>query len=160
MASDKIDKWVEKNPASWAKIAKNLKQKESFDSFKKKFKMGAKENGKYNAIKHMTNEQINAIYKASGSASTSKTQTTDVKEFGAKAFKPRVIQVKRKGKTYSRKVGSKWGASNNLSLKIAADAKPGSDEYKRYVASIVKATGRSRQAVVKKIQRTRKQNKK
>jgi len=40
--SDKIDKWVEKNPESWAKLATNTKQKETFDSFKKKLKIGAK----------------------------------------------------------------------------------------------------------------------
>ncbi len=154
--SDKIDKWVEKNPESWAKLAKNPKQKESFDSFKKKLKIGAKENGKFNAIKHMTNEQIMQIYNASGSA---RTRRTTIKiEPKQPAFKTKVITVKRKGKTYKRTASPNWEKYTLLGVKIASKAKPRSKQYNQQVNNIMKATGRTRQAVVKKIQRTRKNN--
>lgn len=56
--SDKVDAWVKKEPESWSKLAEKTKQGDSFDSFKKKFLKGARNQGKYNAVKHMTNDQI------------------------------------------------------------------------------------------------------
>jgi hypothetical protein len=156
MVSEKIDKWVQKSPESWSKIAKNPKQKESFDSFKRKLRAGARDQGKFNAIKHMTNEQINTIYQASGLATTTKTKIN----YKEPAFKPKIIIIKRKGKLYKKTNNQKWEKHTELGIKIAARTKPRSKEYRQQVENIVKVTGRTRQAVVKKIQRTRQKNKK
>jgi len=150
--SDKVDAWVKKELESWSKLAENTKQGDSFDSFKKKFLKGARNNGKYSAVKHMTNAQILSIYNASG---LSNTTIKTVKQSTQKAFAPTKIKVKRKGKTYTRTASPRWSANTSLAITIASKAKPGSQEYKQYVKNIVASTGRTRQAVVKKIQRTR-----
>ena len=154
MASEKIDQWVEKKPESWAKLAKNTKKKETFANFKKKFKKGAKENGKYNQIKNMTNAQLKKIYNASGVA----TKISNDKQINLeqKPFKPRKVNVKRKGKEYTRTFQPRWEKNTKLSLKIVSELRPKSKEYNKYVKNLVESTGRSRQAVIKKIQRTRK----
>jgi len=152
LSSDKIDKWVEKNPESWAKLAKTSDKKETFKNFKKKFMKGAKESGKYGQVKHMTDSQLKRIYDASGVAKETKIKI----EPEAKAFKTKRITVKRQGKTYKRTVAPRWEKTTTLSLKLVADLKPRSPEYNRYVANLIVSTGRTRQAVIKKIQRTRK----
>jgi len=105
--SDKIDKWVESDPESWSKLANNLKTKETFTNFKKKFKKGAKANGKHNAIKHMTNAQLKKIYEASGTAIKKGRDGTPIKP-DDKPFKPKRKTVKRKGKTYTRTFSPRW----------------------------------------------------
>ncbi len=152
--SDKIDKWVESDPESWSKLANNLKTKETFTNFKKKFKKGAKANGKHNAIKHMTNAQLKKIYEASGTAIKKGRDGTPIKP-DDKPFKPKRKTVKRKGKTYTRTFSPRWEKNTALALEIVARLKPRSPEYKTYITNIVESTGRSRQAVVKKIFRTR-----
>jgi len=152
--SDKIDKWVESDPESWSKLANNLKTKETFTNFKKKFKKGAKANGKHNAIKHMTNAQLKKIYEASGTAIKKGRDGTPIKP-DDKPFKPKRKTVKRKGKTYTRTFSPRWEKNTALALEIVARLKPRSLEYKTYITNIVESTGRSRQAVVKKIFRTR-----
>jgi len=154
MASEKIDKWVEKNPESWSKLAKNTNKKETFKSFKKKFEKGAKEQGKYNQIKHMTNAQLKKIYEASGTSNANK-DTTKIK-LNEKPFKPKKTTIKRQGKEYQRTVQPRWEKNTQLSLQIVAKLSPRSKEYNTYVKNLVESTGRTRQAVVKKIQRTRK----
>jgi len=72
-----------------------------------------------------------------------------------KEFKIRTIQVKRKGKTYKRTLQPKWKKTIVTSLTFVAKVKPRSKEYSRLVNNLVKTTGRTRQAVVKKIFRTR-----
>jgi len=155
--SDKIDKWVEKNPESWSKLAVNLKRKETFKNFKKKFKKGARENGKDKAIQNMTNAQLKKIYEASGTSTKKENLTkTNLKE---KPFKPKKVQVKRKGKTYTRTFTTRWPIETSLSLKIVSELKPRSKEFNDYVNRISESTGRSKQAVKKKIYRTKvKQN--
>lgn len=154
MGSDKVDKWVEKDPESWSKIANIKNKKITFAKFKKEFKKGAKENGKYNAIKNMTEAQLKKIYLASGNAKTG-AGATPIKP-DEKPFKPKKVTVERKGKTYKRTFAGRWEKSTKLSLTIVAELKPRTPEYNRYVANLVESTGRSRQAVIKKIYRTRK----
>jgi len=156
--SDKVDQWVKKEPESWSKLAEKTSQGDSFDSFKKKFLKGARNQGKYQAVKHMTNEQILSIYNASG-LSNDKPKKPQGIQWSGKAFKPKRVTIKRKGKTYTRTVSPRWEKHTTLAITLAAKSKPRSREYKQYVSSIVKATGRTRQAVVKKIQRTRKTKK-
>jgi len=150
--SDKIDKWVEKNPESWAKLATNTKQKETFDSFKKKLKIGAKANGKYNAIKHMTNEQIKQIYLASGHADTKTRTGLNIKE---PAFKTKQVTVKER-KTYTRTTNGRWEKHTNFAIKIASQTKP---PNKRIQPTSKKHNESNRQNTPssnKKIQRARK----
>jgi uncharacterized protein YihD (DUF1040 family) len=153
MSSPKIDKWVEKNPESWSTLAQNTKKKETFASFKKKFKKGAKEKGKYEQVKHMTDAQLKKIYEASGLAT--KTHLGGKQKTKEKAFKTKKITVKRKGKTYIRTVAPRWEKNTRLALQLVANLKPRSKEYNQYVANLVESTGRTRQAVIKKIYRTR-----
>ena len=153
MSSDKINKWVEKNPESWASLAENTNKKESFDTFKKKLKAGARTQGKFKAIQNMTNAQINTIYQASG-LSTKKTKTKI--DFKEPAFKTKKTIIKRNNKTYSRTITNRWATHTTLGLKLASKLKPRSKQYNQYVENIMASTGRSRQAVIKKIQRTRK----
>jgi hypothetical protein len=68
--------------------------------------------------------------------------------------------VKRRGKEYTRQVPIRWEQTNIKSLEYVANIPIRSKEYQRLVNNIVKTTGRTRQAVVKKIQRTRIKNKK
>lgn len=155
MVSPGIDEWVEKNPESWSKLAKNTKKKETFASFKKKFKKGAKEEGKYNQLKHMTNAQLKKIYEASGTA-PKKTIGGPPTKPDEKPFKPKQITVTRKGKTYQRTAAPHWQKNTKLALEIVSKLKPRTKKYNLYVANLVESTGRSKQAVVKKIYRVRK----
>ena len=154
MSSDKIDKWVEKDPESWSKLANISNKKVNFVKFKKEFKKGARANGKANAIKNMTDAQLKKIYNASG------VNKEKVKFSGGdvdfKPFKPKKVTVTRKGKTYNRTFAGCYEKSTKLSLEIVAGLKPRSPEYNLLVGNLVESTGRSRQAIVKKIQRTRK----
>ena len=153
--SDNIDKWVEKDPKSWSKLAENTNNKDTFDTFKKKLMMGAKKQGKNHAIKHMTNAQIKTIFNASGLTNATK----EIKNTEQPAFSsPKRIQVKRYGKTYIKTKSNNWATYTKMGLIIASKAKPRSKQYNDYVKSIVKSTGRTRQAVIKKIQRTRRNN--
>lgn len=154
MSSDKIDKWVKKNPKSWAKLAELDDKKIDFETFKKRFKKGAENKGKQHALKEMTQHQLYEIYLASGNAIISGSDViTTPKE---KIFKTKTIEIKRNQKTYKRTVTNRWSPYTLLALKIASTKKPRSKEYKEIVQTLVNTTGRTRQAVVKKIQRTRK----
>jgi hypothetical protein len=157
MSSDKIDQWVTKKPESWAKLAENTKKKETFANFKKKFLKGAREQGKEQQVKQMTNSQLRKIYEASGLAKTI-TKDTQIKS-EQKAFKPKRITVKRKGKTYKRTILPRYKQTDTLALNYVAGLKPRSPEYNKYVNNLVESTGRSRQAIVKKIYRVRKAKK-
>lgn len=152
--SDKINKWVEKDPESWSKLANINNKKVTFAKFKKEFKKGAKENGKGNAIKNMTDAQLKKIYNASGVAK--ETKKVDIKDIETKPFKPKKVTVVRKGKTYKRTFAGRYEKSTKLSLEIVAGLKPRTPEYNLLVNNLVESTGRSRQAIVKKIYRTRK----
>lgn len=158
MSSDKIDRWVKRNPESWAKLAELDDKKIDFETFKKKFKKGAEYKGKQHALREMTKQQLYEIYLASGKAITAD-NTETIKSPNEKIFTPRILEVSRNQKTYKRTMPIKWGAHTQLALKIAATKKQRSKEYKEIVQTLVKTTGRTRQAVVKKIQRTRKMNK-
>jgi hypothetical protein len=157
MRSPGIDKWVEKNPKSWSKLAKDLKEKETFTKFKKKLMAGAKEQGKQKQIENMTQAQLLKIYYASGVAIQNnlggKQKTKE------KQKKPKKIKVLRKGKTYTRTITQRYSQDLNLALKITAKQKPRSKEYYKYINILIGTTGRTRQAIIKKVQRIRQQNK-
>jgi hypothetical protein len=154
MTSDKIDEWVDKKPESWSKLAKNLKQKETFTNFKKKLLQGAKEKGKEKQIRLMTQEQLQKIYGASG--------TKPLGGHGGpikipkKPVKPKQRTITRKGKTYVRTFNPRYDQTTKLSFIIVANLKPRTPEYYDYVNKLVETTGRTKQAIIKKIQRTRK----
>jgi len=154
--SDKVDQWVKKEPESWSKLAEKTSQGDSFDSFKKKFLKGARNQGKYSAVKHMTNEQILSIYNASG---LSNTKVTKVKHSTKKAFTPKRVTIKRKGKTYTRTVTPRWEKHTQLALNMAAELPVRSKEYGQAIKNISKATGGTIQATKKKVQRVRKTKK-
>lgn len=153
MSSDKIDKWIKKEPESWAKLA-DLNKKTTFKQFKKKFRQGANQQGKGHILKHMTNQQLKYIHEKSGYAKKTTTKTDYIipKE---KPFKPKTIIVKRKGKTYKKTINPNWKPTDNFALTIAAQTKPRTKQYNEYVKTLTQTTGRSRQAVTKKIWRIR-----
>jgi len=152
MSSPKIDEWVKRDPESWSKLAENTSDKESFSSFKKKFLNGAKANGKFKAIKAMTDGQIMSIFNASGLNNGAKTK---VFSSSKKAFSISVTRVRRNNRVYVRSVTPRWEKHTSLALKIAAGLNPRSKEYRQSVKNIVASTGRTEQAVKKKIQRVR-----
>ena len=154
MASKKIDEWVKKNPESWSKLANNLKNFETFANFKKKFKQGAKNNGKDKQIDNMTNNQLKQIWVASGTApKPNKIKLINPEE---KLFKPKKIKIKRNGKTYEKTVTTRWSKNTQLALQITSKLNPRTKEYNENIQKLVESTGRSKQAVKKKVYRTKK----
>lgn len=152
MGSPGIDSWIAKAPKSWAKLAKKAKKTDSFEQFKTKFFEGAEAENKGYLKQYLTNEQLQHIYEKGfggtitrGGGSPIQTKPTKTK-----------LEVQRNGKTYTRSNTPRW--SNNMSfvLKLAAREKPKSKEYYKYLDILI-AQGRTRQAAVKKIQRTRKE---
>lgn len=154
--SDPIDKWVEKNPESWSKLVSTKKQKLTFNQFKKQFKKGAIQNNKKHVLKHMTNQQLKKIYEASGKATTK----TSITMPDYKPFKPKTKTITRQGKTYTRTIQPRWEKNTLFTLNITAMLKPKSKDYKKNIQLITESTGRTRQAVVKKIQRLRRKQSK
>jgi len=72
-----------------------------------------------------------------------------------KVFKHIKQKVKRQGKTYVRFTPKKWESKTTASLNVIAKYPIRSKKYSEAVTTLVKSSGRSRQAVVKKVQRTR-----
>ena len=152
MSSPGIDSWIAKSPDSWAKLAKDASKKSSFEAFKKKFFAGAEAENKGYLKQYLTNEQLQHIY-TQGFGGT-------ITRGGASPIQPKPtktkLEVQRNGKTYIRSNTPRW--SNNMSfvLKLAAREKPKSKEYNRLIDVLVEQ-GRTRQAAVKKVQRTRRE---
>ena len=152
MSSPGIDRWIAKAPKSWAKLAKKAKKTDSFEQFKTKFFEGAEAENKGYLKQYLTNEQLKHIY-TQGVGGT-------ITRGGASPIQPKPtitkLKVQRNGKTYIRSNTPRW--SNNMSfvLKLAAREKPKSKEYYKYLDILI-AQGRTRQAAVKKIQRTRRE---
>lgn len=152
MSSPGIDEWIARAPESWAKLAKGAKKSNKFEVFKKKFFEGAEAENKGYLKQYLTNEQLQHIYTQGFGG--------EIKHGGASPIQPKPTKTKlvvnRKGKTYTRTNNPRW--SNNLSfvLKLAAREKPKSKEYNRLIDVLVEQ-GRTRQAAVKKVQRTRKE---
>jgi len=154
-------------PEKWAKYfleeydnKKNIKKdgefkKVSFREFKKEFFKGLK-NNKHEHIKFIIQDnQLKKIYNASGLATQN--NLGGKQKIKEQPQKPAKIKVLRKGKTYIRTAPKKWASDSKLILEIVAKKPVHSKEYKNYVANIMESTGRTRQAVIKKIQRTRQQ---
>jgi hypothetical protein len=153
LGSPGIDSWIAKAPKSWAKLAKKAKKTDSFEQFKTKFFEGAEAENKGYLKQYLTNDQLQHIY-TQGVGGTITTSEGTFKPI--EPVKKTKIEVTRKGKTYTRSNTPRW--SNNMSfvLKLAAREKPKSKEYYKYLDILI-AQGRTRQAAVKKIQRTRKE---
>lgn len=154
MSSPGIDSWIAKSPDSWAKLAKDASKKASFEKFKEKFYAGAELQNKGYLKQYLTNEQLRHIY-TQGFGGIIKQG-----EYGATPIQPKPIKTKlevtRKGKAYVRTNTSNWRIESKFVLQLAAKEKPKSKEYYKYLDILI-AQGRTRQAAVKKIQRTRKE---
>jgi len=172
---ERIEERIKEDPELFADPAiKGIKGNIGRTQFKKRWKAKAINSNVGWARNYITDEMLDMIYDNSGkSIKDSKSKPTfeeqDRKKWNKNKLKTtrkdiktikRVIKVKRKGKTYKRTITPRWENKTLFALKITAGFDPRSQQYKKYVAKIVKSTGRSRQAVVKKIQRTRKQLKK
>lgn len=151
MSSPGIDDWVKREPASWAKLAKKGKGKQSFEEFKKKFFEGAESENKGYLRKYLTDEQLKHIFVEGAGG--------EITKGGASPIQPKPIKTKlevtRKGKQYTRSNTQNWRIESKFVLQLAAKSKPKSDEYYKYLDILI-SQGRTRQAAVKKIQRTRK----
>jgi ABC-type phosphate transport system substrate-binding protein len=148
MSSPGIDEWIDRAPESWAKLAEKSTSKISYASWKKKFFEGAEKENKAYLKKYLTEEQLKKIFTEGAGGK--------IKSGGSPPIqKPTTIKVKRNNKEYTRQNTSKWVLQTQYVLKLAAEAKPRSADYKKY-RDILIAQGRTRQAVTKKIQRTRK----
>lgn len=139
-------------------IGKKTSQKISFQTYIKKFNQQLRQNNRAHLIPYMKDKHYQALYNKSKYSKTKIRQTNGSKII-EKIFKIKKIKVKRKGKTYQRTIQPRW-PTNSIALKQASTLKPRSKEYNDYVNSIVESTGRSRQAVIKKIQRIRKSERK
>ena len=157
MGSPGIDKWIEKAPESWAKLAKNASKQNSFQEFITKFYEGAKLENKEYLEKYLTQEQLQHIYEKGLGGTIQKGD--HVIQTPIQPTKTKIIQVTRKGKIYSRTSNPRWSKHLNFVIGLAAKEKPKSQEYERLINVLV-AQGRTRQAAVKKVQRTRKEAKK
>ena len=153
MSSPGIDEWIAKSPESWAKLAKKGGKNITFEQFKKKFFAGAENENKGYLKEYIKEEQLRTIYEQ-GLGGTIKEKTGGSPITPTK--KPRIIQVMRKGKNYSRMTTPRWGLQSKFVLTLAAKSKSKSADYEKYVDILV-AQGRTRQAAIKKIQRTRKE---
>ncbi|OQB40589.1 MAG: hypothetical protein BWY04_01294 [candidate division CPR1 bacterium ADurb.Bin160] len=151
MSSPGIDRWIAKAPESWAKLAKKSSKKQTFEQFKIKFFEGAEKENKSYLKNYLTDDQLEHIYtQGHGGEKIEHPLPTPV------VPPKRKIIVQRKGKTYSKTVSPRWGISSKFVLKLAAKSKIKSKEYYKYLDILI-AQGRTRQAAVKKIQRTRKE---
>ena len=149
MSSPGIDKWIAKAPESWAKLAKTKSKNKNFNQWKEKFLEGAERENKPH-LKDLTDEQLKKIY-TNGYGGTIKTTTTTTT-----ITKPTHVIIKRNAKEYKKSVTPHWSTQTQFVLKLAAQSKPRSKEYNKYV-QILMQQGRTRQATTKKIQRTRRQ---
>jgi hypothetical protein len=149
MSSPGIDEWIKKAPESWAKLAKKGKGKQTFEQFKKKFFEGAEAENKAYLKDYLDDAQLRTIYEQGAGGTVTKSEVV------SKPVKPKVIEVPRAGKTYKRATGGRWSENLGFSLKLAAKAEPKSQEYYDLRNKIMSSTGKSQQAVTKKIQRTR-----
>lgn len=151
MSSPGIDLWIKKAPESWAKLAKNANKKTSYENFKKKFFEGAELENKSYLKKYLDDSQLRNIYEQG--AGGQKQERVQVIE--TKSTRPEKIVVFRKGNTYTRSNSKRWGFETKFVLSLASKEKAGTKKYEELVNTLINM-GRTRQAVVKKIQRTRK----
>ena len=151
MSSPGIDRWVQDAPSSWAKLAKKGAGKLTFEQFKKKFLDGAESENKGYLKKYLDDSQLRHIYE-NGAGGEKRSTGSDVVHVPKKPVR---IEVVRKGKTYSRMTSPRWELKTKFVLSLAAKEKPKSKKYEELVNILIKE-GRTRQAVTKKIQRTRK----
>lgn len=149
MSSPGIDKWIKDAPESWAKLAKGASKKTKFEDFKKKFFAGAEKENKSYLKNYLTDEQLKHIYLNGLNA------TGVITIIHSPPPKTKII-VQRKGKQYERSNVGRWDLKTKFVLHLASKEKPRSKKYYEYVNILVEQ-GRTRQAVVKKIQRTRKE---
>jgi len=152
MSSSGIDEWIARAPESWAKLAKKGKGKQTFEQFKKKFFEGAESENKGYLKKYLTNEQLMHIYTQGAGGESKPVSGGDVIHKPTKTK----LEVTRKGKQYVRSNTGNWRVESKFVLKLAAKEKPKSELYYKYL-DILMSQGRTRQAAVKKIQRTRRE---
>lgn len=149
MSSPGIDRWIAKAPESWAKFAKKARKTDSFEKFKTKFFEGAEAENKGYLKQYLTQDQLKHIYLNGLNA------TGVITIIHSPPPKTKII-VQRKGKQYERSNVGRWDLKTKFVLHLAAKEKPKSQKYYEYVNILIEQ-GRTRQAVVKKIQRTRKE---
>jgi hypothetical protein len=99
--------------------------------------------------KQLTDAQLRDIYERGAGGTITKGGGSPIKP-----TKPTVIKVERKGKTYTRNTAPRWGLQSKYVLQLASKEKPRSKEYYKYLDILI-GQGRTRQASIKKIQRTR-----
>ena len=147
---------------NWLKFMDNLSdEKMSFNQFVKKFNAEIRLENKDHILPYMKDKYYKQLYEKSGFAKSGQTYTNkDIKNIAKKSRKPKIITVKRKGKSYKRTAPKRWDPSTKISLSYAAGLKSKSKEYYEIVGNIVSSTDRTEQAVKKKIQRTRQKQEK
>jgi len=152
MSSSGIEEWVKKSPVSWAKFVKSKSKNMTFEQFKKKFFEGAEAENKAYLKDYINDAQLRTIFEQGAGGTILKGGATPTKP-----VKPSKIEVQRNGKTYVRNAAPRWGLQSKFVLQLASKEKPRSKEYYKYLDILI-SQGRTRQASIKKIQRTRKGN--
>jgi hypothetical protein len=156
MSSPGIDKWITKNPDWWIEQVEKSTDKQTIkkQDFKKLLKSSLTKINKEHLLKHISKQNIENLYQKS--KFNKQKPKGGIDKIIEKEKKPKKIKVTRKGKTYQKLVAPRWNVQKyKISLELTAKLKPRSKEYNEFVQNIVESTGRTRQAVVKKIQRTR-----
>jgi hypothetical protein len=118
---------------------------------KKKFFEGAEAENKGYLKQYLNQEQLMHIY-TQGAGGVEKIYADPVP---VKPVKTK-LEVTRKGKQYTRSNTGNWRVESKFVLKLAAKEKPKSELYYKYLDILI-SQGRTRQAAVKKIQRTRRE---
>jgi len=114
-----------------------------------------RKDGRKHLIKYMKDKHYQALYNKSGYAKRKvKIRSDNKSTISRQELKIKKISVVRKGKTYQRTIQPRWVKTKIL--EDVSNLKPKSKEYNEYVKLIMESTGRTRQAVTKKIQRVRK----
>lgn len=151
MSSPGIDSWIAKAPESWAKFAKKAKKTDSFEKFKTKFFEGAEKENKDYLKKYLTHDQLKHIYLNGIQPTTPITHPITNLPSPTKTK----LTITRQGKNYERTNNKRWDLRTKFVLQLASKEKPKSKKYYEYVNILIEQ-GRTKQAVVKKIQRERK----
>jgi len=157
-------KELDANPDKFLKYIPDINKKMTFKDFQAHAKTSLKKHGMEFLINHLNKDNYMHLYKNSP-AITTKEKDKWQKELKQAGKKDKVLQkkvfkhikqkVKRQGKTYVRFTPKKWESKTTASLNVIAKYPIRSKKYSEAVTTLVKSSGRSRQAVVKKVQRTR-----
>jgi len=157
------------NSEKFLKYIPDLNEKMSFKDFQAHAKTSLKKQGMDFLTNALSKDDYRHLYQNSPVMTAKEKEKLKIELKQAekkdkisrkKVFKPIKQKVQRRGKVYVRTTPRQWESNTNASLNVIAKYPIRSKKYSEAVNKLVKSTSRSRQAVVKKVQRTRNKLKK